>query len=124
MRKLAVLTTALLLSAGGSSQAACHFDLAMIHFGFENPMRGEADSGKPCGFAVSTAGSAGVGSFQIARPPRHGVAGTGENSGMPVIGYRSAPGYRGPDEFVVAFIGGNARMQGQETSLHVHLDVK
>jgi hypothetical protein len=124
MRKLAVLTTALILSAAAPAHAACHFDLAMIHFGFENALQGQADSGKPCGLSGSTAGKAGVGSFQITQRPRHGVAGTGENGGMPVIAYRSAPGYRGPDEFVVAFVGGNARVPGQETSLHVYLDVR
>ncbi|MGO4871173.1 MAG: hypothetical protein ACLPGW_11275 [Roseiarcus sp.] len=124
MRSLAVLTTALLLSLGGSSQATCRFEFATLHFGFENPVKGDADSGKACGFSVSAAGQTGVGSFRIARPPQHGVAGLAEDSGMPVVGYRSAAGYRGPDEFVVTFVGGNARVQAMATSVHVYLDVR
>ena len=49
MRTLAVLTTTLLLALSGSSQAVCRFDSGKIFFGAETPMRGEADSGKPCG---------------------------------------------------------------------------
>ncbi len=124
MRKLALLTTMLLLSLGGSSEAACQFDLAKFFFGFDNIVKGEADSGKPCGFGVSTSGGADAGAFRIAQPPHHGVAAAGEDSGLPVIGYRSAAGYRGPDEFVMVFIGGNARVPGQTTTVHVYVDVK
>ncbi len=124
MRGLAVLTTALLLSLGGASQAACRFDEARIYFGFESPMKGEADSGKPCGFALSAAGPAGGRSFGIAQSPRHGAAAIGEDNGMPVVGYRSAAGYRGPDEFVVTFVGGDIRRPERASSIHVYLDVK
>lgn len=124
MRQLAFLTTALLLALGGSSQAACRFDDAKIYFGFESPMKGEADSGKPCGFALSATGSAGGQSFRITQPPRHGAAAIGEDNGMPVVGYRSAAGYRGPDEFLVAFVGGNSRTPEQPSSIRVTLDVK
>jgi len=124
MRGLAMLTTALLLALGGASEAACRFDLGKIYFGFETPVRGEADSGKPCGFALSAAGTAGSSAFHVARPPQHGVAITGDNAGMPVIGYRSAAGYRGPDEFVVSFVGGDIRLRDQESGIHVYLDVK
>ena len=44
---------------------------------------------------------------------------------MPVVGYRSAAGYRGPDEFVVSFVGGNvARALIRPSSIHVYLDVQ
>ncbi len=124
MRKLAVLTTALALSLGGSSQAACRFDFAKLYFGFENPTKLEADSGKACGFGISSTMSAGTHSYRIAQPPQHGVAGIGDDSGMPVVGYRSAAGYRGADEFVVSFVGGNARVPDQASSIRVHVDVQ
>lgn len=124
MRSLAMLTTALLLALGGSTQAACRFDFAKIYFGFENPMKGEADSGKPCGFALSAALSAGGHAFRIAQSPHHGAAGIGDDSGMPVIGYRSAANYRGPDDFLVTFVGGNLRVPDQPSSIRVTLDVK
>lgn len=124
MRVLAGLTTALLALLGGSSQAACRFDDAKVYFGFESPMKGEADSGKPCGFALSAAGHAGGSSFRVAQPPRHGAAGVGDNSGMPVIAYRSAAGYRGPDEFVVTFVGGDTRRPQLASGIHVYLDVR
>jgi len=120
MRGLAMLTTALLLALGGASQAACRFDYGRLYFGFENPLKGEAESGKPCGFALSAALSAGGHGFRVAQPPQHGVA----DSGMPVVGYRSAAGYRGPDEFVVNFTGGNARVHDLASGIHVYLDVK
>ena len=75
MRNLAVLTTALLFTLGGSSQATCRFDFAKLYFGFENHMKGEADSGKTCGFSMSPSLGAGADSFRIAQPPHHGVAG-------------------------------------------------
>ena len=115
---------ALLLCLGGSSHAACRFDVAGIYIGFESPIRGEADSGKICGFGSMGMHGAKQDSFRVAQPPHHGVAGVGDNSGMPVIGYRSAAGYRGPDEFIVSFIGGGPRTPDQESSLHVYLDVK
>jgi hypothetical protein len=124
VREFAMLTTALLLALGGSSQAACRFGDARIYFGFESPMKGEADSGKPCGFALSAAGSAGGSAFRVAQPPRHGAAAIGEDNGMPVVAYRSAAGYRGPDEFVVTFVGGNSRTPDQPSSIRVTLDVK
>jgi len=124
MRGFAVLTTALLLSLGGSSQADCRFDFAKVYFGFETPMKGEADSGKPCGFGLGSAMSAGSHGFRIAQPPQHGVAGVGDNGGMPVVGYRSAAGYRGPDEFVVSFVGGNMRVHDLASTIRVDLDVK
>jgi len=124
VRKLAMLTTAALLALGGSSQAACRFGDAKIYFGFESPMKGEADSGKPCGFALSAAGSAGGRSFRIAQPPRHGAAAIGEDNAMPVVGYRSAANYRGPDEFLVTFVGGSSRTPDQPSSIRVTLDVK
>ena len=124
MRELAMLTTALLLALGGSSQAACRFDYARLYFGFENPLKGDADSGKACGFGLSAAMSAGGNSFRIAQPPHHGVAGIADSSGMPVVGYRSAAGYRGPDEFIVSFVGGNARMSDQASGVHVYVDVR
>ena len=124
MRGLAMLTTALLLALGGVSQAACRFDYGRLYFGFENPLKGEAESGKPCGFALSAALSAGGHGFRVAQPPQHGVAGIADDSGMPVVGYRSAAGYRGPDEFVVNFTGGNARVHDLASGIHVYLDVK
>ena len=124
MRGVAVLTTALLLALGGSSQAACRFDYSRLYFGFENPLKGEADSGKPCGFGLSAALSAGGHGFRIAQPPHHGAAGIGDSTGMPVVGYRSAAGYRGPDEFLVSFVGGNARVHDLESGIRVHVDVR
>jgi hypothetical protein len=124
VRELAMLTTALLLALGGSSQAACQWDPAKIYFGFDTPMRGEAESGKPCGFSMGTVMSAGTHGFQIAQPPHHGAAGVGDDGGMPVVGYRSAAGYRGPDEFVVNFFGGNQRVHDLASSIHIYLDVK
>lgn len=124
MRKIAMLTTALLLALGGSSQAGCRLDLGKVYFGFENPIRGEADSGRPCGFALSSASTAGSQAYRVAQPPRHGAAVVGDSGGMPVIAYRSAAGYRGPDEFLVKFVGGDIRLHDMESSLHVFLDVK
>jgi hypothetical protein len=124
MRSLATLTTALLLTLGGSSHAACRFDDAKFYFGFETPMKGEADSGKPCGFAMGVATTGGSRGFRIAQPPHHGVAGIGRESGMPVIAYRSAAGYRGPDEFVVSYFGGDIRLHEMESGIRVILDVK
>jgi len=124
MLGLAILTTALSLAQGGASEAACRFDYGRLYFGFENPLKGEADSGKPCGFALSAAMSAGGHGFRIAQPPQHGVAGIGDDNGMPVVGYRSAAGYRGADEFVVNFTGGNARVHDLASGIHVYLDVK
>ena len=43
---------------------------------------------------------------------------------MPVIAYRSAAGYRGPDEFIVSFMGGDIRRPLAPSSIHVYLDVK
>ena len=124
MRSLATVTAALLLALGGSAQAVCRFDYGRLYFGFENPLKGEAESGKPCGFALSAAMSAGGHGFRIAQPPQHGAAGIGDDGGMPVVGYRSAAGYRGPDEFVVNFTGGNARVHDLASGIHVYLDVK
>jgi len=124
VRNLAVLTTALLLTLGGASQAACRFEEIRLYFGFENPIKGAAESGKPCGFALSSALDAGGHAFRIAQPPHHGAAGIGADSGMPVIGYRSAAGYRGPDEFLVTFVGGNSRVPDQESKIRVILDVE
>jgi hypothetical protein len=124
MRTLAVLTTTLLLALSGSSQAVCRFDSGKIFFGAETPMRGEADSGKPCGFEMSSALSSRSGSFRVAQPPLHGVAGIGDNGGMPVVAYRSAAGYRGSDEFVVSFMGGDIRLREAPSAIHVYIDVK
>jgi hypothetical protein len=124
MRRVAMLATALVLSASSSSQAACRFDFARLYFGFETPMNGEADSGKPCGFVLTTSLSAGAHSYRIAQAPNHGAAAVGYNSGTPVVAYRSAAGYRGPDTFVVSFIGGNARVPDEASSIDVHLDVR
>lgn len=124
MRSLVALAPALLLAFAGSSEAACQFDLGKIYFGFESPMRGQADSGKPCGFALSSASTAGSSAYHVSQPPHHGVAGIGDNGGMPVIAYRSAAGYHGPDEFVVSFMGGDIRRPDMESSIHVYLDVQ
>lgn len=124
MRSLATVTAALLLALGGSAQAVCRFDDARFYFGFETPIKGEADSGKPCGFGLGAAGTAGSRSYRVAQPPHHGAAAIGDNSGAPVIAYRSAAGYRGPDEFVVTFLGGDIRLHDQESRIHVYLDVK
>lgn len=124
MRRLGILTITLILASGGASQAACQLQLGKIYFGFENPMRGEADSGKPCGFALSSAGTAASGAFHVTRAPQHGVAGIGDNGGMPVVGYRSTAGYHGPDEFIVSFMGGDIRKTEAPSSIHVYLDVK
>ena len=124
MRGFAGAATALLLSLSGSSQAACRFDFAKLYFGFENPTKLHADSGTACGFAISSTMSAGTHSYRVAQPPHHGVAGIADNSGMPVVGYRSAAGYRGPDEFLVSFVGGNARVPDQASSIHVYVDVQ
>jgi hypothetical protein len=124
MRSLAALMTALLLTLGGDSQAACRFDSTKLYFGFDNPAKLEADSGKPCGFAMSSTRSAGSHAYRIAQPPHHGVAGIGDDNGMPVVGYRSAAGYRGADEFVVTFVGGNARVPDQASTIHVSVNVE
>ena len=124
MRRFAMLTIALILSSGGASQAQCRLELGKIYFGFENPMRGEVESGKPCGFALSSAGTAASGSYHVTQPPQHGVAGIGDDGGMPVVGYRSAAGYRGPDEFVVSFTGGDIRRPLAPSSIRVYLEVK
>ena len=94
-----------------------------LYFGFENPFKGEAENGKPCGFALSSAERGRLkGSMS---PDRRSMASqSGDNAGMPVIGYRSAAGYRGPDEFVVSFVGGDIRLHDQESGIHVYLDVK
>jgi hypothetical protein len=124
MRRLAVSTMALLLVLGGAAQATCRFDPAKIYFGFETPMKGEADSGKPCGFSTSGASTAVAGSFHVTQAPHHGVAGIGDNGGMTVIGYRSVAGYKGPDDFIVSYMGGDIRRPEMPSSIHVYFDVK
>ena len=117
-------TAALALVAADSARAACQFEPARIGYGFESTMKGEANSGKPCGFALTAAGPAGASGFRVVQPPHHGVAGVGESYGMPVIGYRSVASYRGPDEFVVTFVGGVFGQPAQPGSIRVQLDVK
>jgi hypothetical protein len=124
MLRGAVSAMALLPCLGGSLHAACRFDPAHFYIGFESPIRGEADSGKPCGFGSMAMYGARDSSFRVAQPPRHGVAGIGDSSGMPVVGYRSAAGYRGPDEFIVSFVAGGPRTPDLESTIHVYLDVK
>jgi hypothetical protein len=123
-RTLAALAATLTLCVAGSADAACRFDAARIYFGSESTMRGEVDSGKICGFALSGGGSTGSGEFRVSQPPRHGAAAIGETYAMPAVGYRSAAGYRGADEFVVTFVGGRVGQSEQPGSIHVYVDVK
>jgi hypothetical protein len=103
----ALLSAPLVILLGSTpSSANCYFEKVTFLFGDAHPQRAEADSGKDCTEVFSSGRNAGVSSIAIVRRPKHGSASWNGSVGYPSLTYRSAPGYRGPDDFVYAVTGG------------------
>jgi hypothetical protein len=97
-------TFALLAASASSVQAGCNSQFLRGKFmiPFDSFMAMTAASGEPCAKTFNSNGYMTFEDIKIAVRPKHGTAATAENYS---IVYRSNPGFRGRDQFIVALSG-------------------
>jgi hypothetical protein len=110
--KVVFLAILSLVAFSTPSGAKCHFDSFRMVFGFDGAQTGQADSGKECSIHPQAFAGAGIESITIVRQPKHGSATSNFSISDATITYKSAPGYKGPDDFVYAEKGGGSRFHG------------
>jgi hypothetical protein len=113
----------LLLLAATPSQAECHHDYFRFYHGSEVSATMRVSSGAPCSIKFTNSGRSNIDSIAITKQASHGTASWNGSTAYPGVSYRSAPGYKGDDEFSFDISGARARSTSP-ASVRVSVDVK
>ena len=130
MRKIRAGASALaVLAAFGvdGAQAACTGDGPPFLIGRSSTFTMHINGGDGCGVRFILR-SISIDRIEVTKPA-HGLAGWNGNVGYPVVGYRSAKGYRGPDDFTFDIVGYQAAIRNDpggpgRAHVDVHVDVQ
>jgi hypothetical protein len=87
--------------------AKCHVDQFRFVHGSESSATMRVGSGGSCVMKFTFRGT--IDSIAIAEQAKHGAASWNGFVGYPRVRYRSSPGYRGQDEFLLSISGANSR---------------
>jgi hypothetical protein len=87
--------------------AKCHVDHFRFVHGSETSATMRVSSGGSCVMKFAFRGT--IDSIEIAEQAKHGAAAWNGGNGYPEVRYRSSPGYKGPDEFLLSISGANSR---------------
>jgi hypothetical protein len=99
----------LLLLAATPCVAKCHKDYFKYVHGSETSTTMHVSSGASCVIKFTISGKSTIDSIAIAEQAKHGAASWNGFSGYPAVTYRSSPGYRGQDEFLLSISGASSR---------------
>ena len=99
----------LLLLAATPCVAKCHKDYFKFIHGSETSTTMHVSSGASCAIKFTITGKSTIDSIAIAEQAKHGAASWNGFSGYPEVTYRSSPGYRGQDEFLLSISGASSR---------------
>jgi hypothetical protein len=113
----------LLLLAATPCRADCHVDQFRYFHGSEAPAAMHASSGAPCSMTFVNGGKSNIDSIAITKQASHGAASWNGSTAYPRVSYRSSPGYKGQDEFLIDISGASTRSTSP-ASLRVSVDVK
>ena len=113
----------LLLLAATPSQAECHHDYFRFYHGSEVSATMRVTSGAPCLIKFTNSGKSNIDSIAITKQASHGTASWNGSTAYPGVSYRSSPGYKGQDEFLIDISGASTRSTSP-ASLRVSVDVK
>ena len=99
----------LLLLAATPCVAKCHKDYFKFVHGSETSTTMHVSSGASCVIKFTISGKSTINSIALAEQAKHGAASWNGFSGYPAVTYRSSPGYRGQDEFLLSISGASSR---------------
>jgi hypothetical protein len=119
---LAVFGTAVFATP---ASAVCQWGRFSVMWGSDGPAMANADSGQRCLLRVRAGNFGSFSALGVVRQAKHGAVNWNGSSLDPAYTYRSAPGYKGPDDFVVYWDGSNSRLGlSGKSNISVSMDVQ
>ena len=113
----------LLLLAATPCEAKCNVDHFRYYHGSEAPATMHVTGGASCDMNFSNGAKSSIDSIAITEQAKHGAASWNGSCGYPKVTYKSSPGYRGQDEFLLSISGASVRSDSP-AMLRVSVDVK
>ncbi|MGO8798722.1 MAG: hypothetical protein ACLQJL_06520 [Roseiarcus sp.] len=119
------LVAAILVACATPASATCKWGRFSVMFGSDGPAMADADSGQECVLRVRAGRDGHFDTLGVVRQAKHGNVKWNGSLMEPAYVYTSAPGYKGPDDFVIFWNGANTRLgfSGKST-VSVSMDVQ
>ena len=111
------------LLAATPCKAECHVDYFRYYHGSETSTIMHVSSGASCGITFSIGGKSSIDLIGITEQAKHGAASWNGFKAYPGVTYRSSPGYRGQDQFLLS-ISGPSTLSDRPAFTRVSLVVK